>query len=90
MFEFETEMYPFELFTWKWNANDNLEGFERSTDGHRFTWQTHGSQFTIIEPVPADALKFRLLKTPEKLDKEAVLKTVGFSREWVEIVPSGG
>jgi hypothetical protein len=44
------------------------------------------SQFAIVESVPADALRFKLLKTPEKLDKVAVLKTVGFNKDWVEIV----
>jgi len=32
--------------------NDNLEGYDRSGDAHVFTWQPHGSQFTIIENVP--------------------------------------
>ncbi|HZQ19064.1 MAG TPA: hypothetical protein VFA90_10100 [Terriglobales bacterium] len=86
VFEFETAMYPPEMFIWKWNANDNLEGFDKDGDSHRFTWQPHGSQFTIVEPVPADALRFRLVKTPEKLDKAAVLKTVGFAKDWIEIV----
>lgn len=52
VFEFETIRYDNELFTWEWNKNKNLVGREKKTGEHRFTWQPHGSQFTIIEDVP--------------------------------------
>ena len=47
IFEFDTIRYDPELFVWEWNKNGNLRGIEKSTTQHRFTWQPHGSQFTI-------------------------------------------
>jgi hypothetical protein len=52
---------------------------------HKFTWQPHGSQFTIIEEVPANRLAIKIRKPPE-LDKEAVLKALEFDSSWVEII----
>jgi hypothetical protein len=73
-----------EQVQWEWNDQGNLEGF--MNDVHRFTWQPHGSQFTIKEKVPENALKFRLIRTPDKLDKKMILKSVGFNEDWIEIV----
>ena len=52
VFEFDTIRYDPELFVWEWNKNGNLVGIEKSSTEHRFTWQPHGSQFTIIEEIP--------------------------------------
>ena len=57
VFEFETILYRMENFWWQWNKNNNLEGFEKNSDQHVFTWQPHGSQFTIIETVPKEGLQ---------------------------------
>jgi len=84
VFEFETVRYDPELYLWGWNENDNLEGFEKATNIHCFTWQPHGSQFTIIEPVPNDCLLVKL-KMPDKLDKDAVLKAIGFEDNWITV-----
>ncbi len=89
VFEFETIRYEPNLFDWKWNKNKNLEGFEKNTKLHRFTWQPHGSQFTIIETVPDDCLIIRI-RTPQKLDKETVLKGVGFNRDWIVVRKRNG
>lgn len=43
VFEFETTRYDPELFYWIWNKEKNLEGFSKSFNEHRFTWQPHGS-----------------------------------------------
>ena len=47
VFEFETIRYDQELFYWKWNENNNLKGYSKKTNELMFTWQPHGSQFTI-------------------------------------------
>lgn len=84
VFEFETIRYQPELYSWKWNKNKNIEGFEKTSGEHRFTWQPHGSQFTIKEIVPDDYLIIQI-KTPPKLNKETVLKGIGFSNDWITI-----
>ena len=61
-----------------------LRGVEKSTTEHRFTWQPHGSQFTIIEEIPEDSLLIKI-KEPEMLNKEDVLKALGFDKSWISI-----
>jgi hypothetical protein len=82
VFEYDTVMYDAKSCVWTWNSNKNLEG---SMDGkHKFTWQPHGSQFTIIENIPPDRLAFSI-RPPRVLSAEDVLKTVGFSADWVKV-----
>lgn len=85
VFEFETVIYPEEEYRWEWNSRGNLEGFEKANNRHLFTWQPHGSQFTIIEEVPENRLALRLRK-PSELDKEQTLQALGFNNSWVEVV----
>ncbi|HOV98875.1 MAG TPA: hypothetical protein PK595_04825 [Bacteroidota bacterium] len=89
VFEFDTIRYDPELFTWEWNNNRNLQGLEKSTGEHRFTWQPHGSQFTIIEDVPKKSLVIKI-KQPETLDKEKILKALGFDNSWISVTKRNG
>lgn len=84
IFEFDTIRYDPELFAWEWNKNGNLRGIEKSTSEHRFTWQPHGSQFTIIEEIPDDSLVIKI-KEPQALDKDNVLKALGFNKTWISV-----
>jgi len=84
VFEFDTIRYDSELYDFIWNPRGNLEGFEKGTKTKRFTWQPHGSQFTIHEKVPEETLILNI-KQPEKLDKEKILKTIGFDKSWVTV-----
>lgn len=84
LFEFDTEIYPEESFTWAWNKRGNLEGLDKRGT-HRFTWQPHGSQFTILEDVPEKRLAIRI-KAPSLLSREQVTGALGFDRSWVEIL----
>lgn len=84
VFEFETIRYDHELFLWEWNENNNLVGTDRKTSEHRFTWQPHGSQFTIIEDVPAKSLVIQI-KQPPSLDKDKILDTLGFDNSWITV-----
>lgn len=88
VFEFETIRYDLELFKWEWNKNKNLVGIEKKNDEHRFTWQPHGSQFTIIEDVPEKSLTIKI-KQPPKLEKDKVLKTLGFDKSWITVIKNG-
>jgi hypothetical protein len=83
IFEFDTIRYDPELYEWHWNKNGNLEGDRDST--HIFTWQPHGSQFTIIEDVPDNRLCIKL-KNPPSVSQESVLRDIGFNNTWIEIV----
>ena len=89
VFEFDTIRYDPELFTWEWNNNGNLRGLEKSTGEHRFTWQPHGSQFTIIEDIPEKSLIIKI-KQPETLDKEEILKALGFDSSWISVTKRNG
>ncbi len=84
VFEFDTVLYPPDEYVWRKNERGNLEGYEKITNSHRFTWQLHGSQFTILEPVPHDCLLISL-KSPPKLDKESVLKTLSYDDSWITV-----
>lgn len=85
VFEFDTILCPPENFIWKWNKKNNLEGFSKDSNQHTFTWQPHGSQFTIIEEVPAERLSIRI-KKPPYLDRDAFLKAIHFDASWIEII----
>jgi hypothetical protein len=89
VFEFETIRYDHELYRWEWNKNNNLVGIDTRTDEHKFTWQPHGSQFTIIEEVPEKSLIIRI-KRPEPLDKEQILQTLGFDKSWITVIKKNG
>ena len=52
LFEEEAQRFVPTNYEWAFNKQGNLEGKEKSTNTHRFTWQPHGSQFTIIREVP--------------------------------------
>lgn len=85
VFEFDTIRYEPDLFYWEWNKKRNLEGFDNKSKNHVFTWQPHGSQFTIIKEVPPQKLIIKI-RIPDKLDKETVLKSVGFNDSWITIL----
>ena len=84
LFEMETHKFIPANYKWSVNKRGNLEGFEISTGLHRFTWQPHGSQFTIKYTVPASAVRFQV-KRPPVLDFEQTIKQIGFQDDWVTI-----
>ena len=89
VFEFDTIRFDPELFTWQWNKNNNLVGTEAKTSEHRFTWQPHGSQFTILEDVPEKSLIIRI-KQPPVLDKDQILHALGFDNSWITVIIKNG
>jgi hypothetical protein len=89
VFEFETIRYDNELFKWEWNKNNNLVGSEKKSGEHRFTWQPHGSQFTILEDVPETSLVINI-KQPKTLDKEKILTALGFDKSWITVTHKHG
>lgn len=85
VYEEETVQFLSREYYWQWNERGNLEGYENATDVHRFTWQPHGSQFTVVSDVPDNRLKLKI-KRPPQVDPKAVLKSIKFDESWVEIV----
>jgi len=88
VFEFDTIRYDHELYNWEWNKEKNLIGTQKKTGKHCFTWQTHGSQFTIFEDIPEKSMVIKL-KRPQTLDKEQILLAMGFDKSWVTVVKKG-
>lgn len=84
VFEFDTIRYDYELYNWEWNKNNNLIGISKKNNSICFTWQPHGSQFTIIEDVPPQCLIIKI-KQPPKLDKDQILDALGFDKSWISI-----
>lgn len=83
IFEINLIRYDKDQIKWAWNKNKNLEGYRNNH--HIFTWQPHGSQFTIIEDVPEIKLKLKL-RSPDKIDKHEFMEKIGFNHYWVEII----
>ncbi len=83
VFEFDTVRYETNKYWWQWNDRKNLEGYIK--DEHVFTWQPHGSQFTIIEDVPEKRLAIRV-KKPPIVDSAKVLEGIKFDESWVEVL----
>lgn len=85
MFEEENHRFRTGDYSWEANSNGNLVGKESGTGETRFTWQPHGSQFTIHTHVPENAVKFTI-KRPPLLTKEDILKAIRFDASWVKIM----
>lgn len=85
LFEHDTVRYNTSDYIWKENTRGNLEGFEIQTNKHKFTWQPHGSQFTILYDLPVSAKKFKV-KRPPVFDFENTMSKIGFDNSWVTIL----
>jgi hypothetical protein len=85
VFEFDTVRYDPELYYFKWNKHNNLEGYDKKDYTHRFTWQPSGSQFTIIEDIPDNRIHLSV-KKPEKLNKDMVLRVLKYDQTWRKII----
>jgi len=84
LFEEETQRYRTTDYHWQVNPNGNLLGLDHNGKTC-FTWQPHGSQFTIHTEVPAEAIKFRI-KRPPVLNKDDVLRSISFDESWISIL----
>ena len=85
VFERDIRRYATNEYRWEANKNGNLQGYEIATNKHRFTWQPHGSQFTILHSVPPSAIKFAVRKPPS-LDVRKALEQAGFDESWITIL----
>jgi len=77
VYEEDTVFFSPDEYEWQWNERNNLEGYSKAGSIHKFTWQPHGSQFTVISDVPDKRLKIHL-KEPPKVRQGDVLKSIEY------------
>ena len=85
IFEQLTNQFDPADYTWRLNRRNNFEGYSVQGAVHTFTWQPHGSQFTIIRQVSGSARSFQIRK-PNVLESEELFKSIGYSADWVEFL----
>jgi len=85
LFEHETARYNTSDFEWRENKKGNFQGYHRITGEHLFTWQPHGSQFTILNDIPLSARKFKI-KRPPVFDFDDTMSKICFDASWVTIL----
>ena len=85
LFENEARRYATSEYEWRTNERNNLEGVERLTKTHRFTWQPTGSQFTVIREVPASARSFAINVDVPQIQAETVLSAIGYEQSWIAL-----
>ena len=86
IFEETASLFAGDDYVWTKNRRGNLEGCDKATGEHRFTWQPHGSQFTIIRHVAGSAVRFRINHTPPLIEASHVLRLAKYSDDWIEVV----
>ena len=85
LFEDEISRFPADNYRWQVNNRGNLEGMETATGRHCFTWQPHGSQFTVIRQVPGAAVRFTINRAVPQVSPEHVMRLVRYENDWIEI-----
>lgn len=87
LFEEPAKRFDTSKYIWNENRNGNLIARHISDDETitRFTWQPHGSQFTIHAQVPEKARKFTISEPPV-MKRDDVLDTIGYCDDWVHII----
>ena len=85
LYEEENHRFVSNAYRWEENKNGNLIGIEIETGENRFTWQPHGSQFTIHSKIPSNAVRFRI-KQPPVLNIDETLRQIHYDDNWVEIM----
>ncbi|MEC4891279.1 MAG: hypothetical protein RI101_14605 [Nitrospira sp.] len=85
VFEKPTIRYNPEEYQWAWNANRNLVAKDAGGAG-KFTWQPHGSQFTIHDTIPDYALNIEI-DPPPPIATEKILEMIRFNESCYRVIP---
>ena len=86
IFEEVAERFPPSNYRWRTNKGGNLEGIDKGSNEHCFTWQPTGGQFTIIKSVASNAKKFSLSVEVPVIPKDSVLQVIEYSNDWISIL----
>ena len=87
LMEYEAGRYVAQDYEWSLNKSNNFIGHDKRTGEHAFTWQPHGSQFTILRHVSASAYRFRIAHKPGLIEATQVLNSIKFEDDWIQAVP---
>ena len=85
LFEHDIHRYVSSEYKWQQNMNGNLEGYDLAANRHCFTWQPHGSQFTVLYDVPTSVCRFKV-RQPDVLDFNRTIQQIGYDESWVTIL----
>lgn len=88
LFETDANRYVASDFNWSFNKRNNLEGREKINGTHRFSWQPHGSQFTILRIVPASARCFKINRRVPNIQTQYILDKINYKQNWISILES--
>ena len=86
IFEEEAQRFIPNDYGWGHTQQGNLRGVEKLTGVHRFTWQFHGSQFTVHREVPVSSRRFAITPHVPIVALSDVLHAVRFREDWVDIL----
>lgn len=82
---FVPDDYVWEVKQANRRSNPNFIGRDRIGDKHCFTWQPHGSQFTIIQDVPGSTRRFAIERNVPIVEPTAILAHIQFRESWISI-----
>lgn len=85
IFEEEAIRFAPDDYRWEYNKNGNLLGFDKTTSTQWFTWQPHGSQFTIHRSVPGSARRFCINQNVPLVDAETILEKISYNLGWITV-----
>jgi hypothetical protein len=88
IFETKPSIYNVDSFSWNWSTRKNKGKLTTNLEGIngeiKLTWQPHGSQFSLTQPVPKNNRVFTI-KNHQIISETAILKSVGFNSNWIKI-----
>lgn len=87
IFEEDASRFITTEYQWAFNKGGNLVGKNTISGGHHFTWQPHGSQFTILRSVPSSARRFSINHAIPMVTANQVLTSINFQPNWIHILP---
>lgn len=86
IFEEEAQRFIPDEYEWGHTSQGNLRGEDKLTGVHRFTWQFHGSQFTVLREVPVSSRRFAIAPHVPIVGVSTVLDAVRYTDDWVDII----
>lgn len=84
LFEEPCIPFPADEYRWTFNKRKNLEGHRKTDNAHCFTWQPHGSQFSIFRTVPGSACRFGIERAVPAIEMNQILDLAQYSDQWVK------